>query len=298
MSIHDIKSIIGALALIAFAMPLGAARAQEAKPEPVDNFGLDAALNVLYGDWDYGDYDLDSRLGMVGLAAEVWFFQKRLGVGGNYISGDFDGEDVVSLEGTILSDPDEDYGSRKQMTHAQSREDIYVYAMWKALPFLILEAGYKYLDYDFRSDVDLVSDARLYGNGMETQRSQSKGLIVGLRAPVEFADHWTISLAGRWMPDLQTEVQGSYVYDLPLEDRTIDEDWTHNGTAEGVNAEAVLEYQVPGEPIVLQLGYVYQWTDSTSDVERSWVDQGLGQPARDWLSDRFQGGVVGVKFRF
>ena len=289
------------ISLLSLAALLGAAPltwAQQSAPADVDNFGLDASLGVIYGDWSYGDYDLDSRLGMVGLAAEIWFAKKKLGIGGTYISGDFDGEDVVSLEGTIISDPDDDFGSRKQMTHAQSREDIYVYAMWKVLPFLTLEVGYKYLDYDFQSKVDLVSDARQYGTGMESLRSEARGFLLGLRLPVKIASNWTIALAGRWMPELQTEVQGSYSYDLMLEMRMVSEEWTHNGTAEGVNAEAIVEFRVPNEPIVLRLGYVYQWTDSTSGVEPSWVDEGLGQPARDWLPDRFQGGLLGATFRF
>lgn len=276
----------------------GPARAQTSKEEKVDNFGLDASLGVLYGDWKYGDYNLDSRLGMVGLGAEVWFSKKRFGIGGTYVSGDFDGEDVVSLEGTIIADPDENFGSRKQMTHAQSREDIRAYALWRALPFLILELGYQYLDYDFRSAIDLVSDARRYGGGLDTQRSEARGLLLGLRAPLSLGEHWTLSVAGRYVPELHTEVQGSYSYELAFEMRTVSEKWTHNGTAKAIGGEVILEFQVPGEPMVLRLGYVYQWSESKSEVDRSWVDQALGLPERDWLSDRFQGGLLGATFRF
>lgn len=298
MRIHTLLKTVPVLVLMTCLGHASLSLAQTPKEEEVDKFGLDASLGVLYGDWNYGDYDLDSRLGMVGLGAEVWFLGKKLGIGGNYISGDFDGEDVVSLEGTLISDPDDNFGSRKQMTHSQSREDIYAYAMWRPLSFLVLEAGYKYLDYDFRSEVDLVSDARQYGTGLETQRSEARGFVLGLRAPLKLASNWTLALAGRWMPELQTEVQGTYAYALVLEDRTVSEQWTHNGTAEGIGAEAILEFHIPKEPVVLRLGYVFQKTESGSDVQRSWVDEGLGLPARDWLTDQFQGVLLGASFRF
>jgi hypothetical protein len=259
---------------------------------------LRASLDYYYGDWKLGPFDLDPRIGMIGPRLDLYFLEGKLGTGVRYVSGDFDGTETVAVPDPSYGSVRDNYNSRKEMSLNQSREDVYLYAMVNPLKWLGLELGYRYLDFQLNGGVDLVSDNRAYGSGSESLRSEARGAVLGARVHVPFKNHWAIFLNGQAMPWLDTEVKGSYTYDLVMEERTLQEDWARNGNAVGLYGEAALEFTIPGEPVALRLGYIYSRTESDEDVEPTWVDDSLGQTSRDWQEEEFQGVVLGAKFLF
>lgn len=291
-------SRITILALGVIAMLSLAAAAAAQSDMAGRKVALRASLDYYYGDWNQGSFDLDPRIGMIGPQVDVYFLEGKLGTGVRYISGDFDGYESVSVPSESFGTVSETFGSRKEMTLDQSREDVYVYAIFHPLSWLGLQAGYKYLDYQLSSGINLVSDVRSYGAGSESYRSEARGAVLGASITIPVRTRWALLLTGQAMPWLDTEVRGSYSYELAFEDRRLADDWSRNGNAVGWYGEAALEFSFPGEPVALHLGYVYQRVDSDEDVDPTWVDDSLGQGARDWQKEEFSAMMLGVKFRF
>jgi hypothetical protein len=259
---------------------------------------LHASLDYYYGDWNQGQFDLDPRIGMIGPQVDLLFLGGEFGIGARYLSGDFDGFETISVPDPSVPVLGETYNSRKEMSLDQSREDVYVYAAFHPLSWLGLEAGYKYLDYKLATSLNLVSDLRPYGDGTESYRSEARGAALGARVRVPLHARWTLSVAGLAMPWLDTQMSGAYDYKLELEERSVSEDWSRNGKAIGLYGEGMLEFMVPGEPVALHLGYVYQYVETDDDVDVTWVDKSLGQSARDWQKDRFHAVLLGARFLF
>jgi hypothetical protein len=235
---------------------------------------------------------------MVASDLRVWLPGRKMGVALRYLSGDFDGTETVRIpDGGSVTEASS-FGSRKEMSLGQSREDVQLQALFRPLSWITLSAGYRYLEFQMVAKLDLVSDVRTYGEGMESYDSTARGPLVGAELDLPIRPRWSLHLGGQAMPWMHTKVNSSYSYMLALEDRTLAEEWVSNGSAEGYAADASLEFMFPGDRVALRFGYVYQRVNSRKDVEPSWVDQMLGQEARDWRTDRYQGFAASSIFQF
>lgn len=282
----------------AFVLVLSAASGHGQSTPPEPRVSIQATLDYHYGDWDQGRMDLDPRIGMVAPDVEIWFPRGKLGLGFRYVSGDFDGAERFALpDGSIPSGSDT-FGSRKEMTLDESREDVRLMVLYRPKPWFVLQAGYEYLEFEQGAMLDLVSTVGTYGSGRESYRSQARGPALGAKLNLPVRGPWSLVLSGVAMPWLRTEVRGSYEYALMLEDRMLAEQWARNGDARGFSGEGALQFDVPGEHIALRLGYVYQRIESEDEIQPTWVDLSLGQESRDWREDRYHGATFGAVFRF
>jgi hypothetical protein len=283
--------------LVMASVPLTMARGQTG-PTKSDGLQIQAAIEYQYGDEDQGRMDLDPKLGMVAPDLRVWLPGRTMGVALRYLSGDFDGTETVRIPDGGSVTGASNFGSRKEMSLSQSREDVQLLALFRPRSWVTLSAGYRYLEFQMMAKLDLVSDVRTYGEGMESYDSTARGPMVGMNLDLPIRPRWSLHLGGQAMPWMHTKVNSGYSYTLTLEDRMLAEEWVANGSAEGYAVDAGLEFMFPGDRVALRFGYVYQRVNSRKDVEPSWVDEMLGQEARDWRTDRFQGFAASSIFQF
>jgi hypothetical protein len=242
--------------------------------------------------------DLDSKIGMVAPGIRILLPGQKLGIAFRYLSGDFDGSQTVPIPDGSIAPPEISYGSRKEMTLSQSREDVQLQALYRPFGWITLSAGYQYLELQTECMLDLVSDVRTYGSGTEFYGSKARGVMLGTEFYIPLFSSWTLQLIGQATPWLDTTVTSNYLYMLPLEESALGEEWVHNGKAEGYLGSAALQFLFPSQNVALKLGYVYQEVRSTDDVSPTWVDLRLGQEARDWRTNRYQGFSGSVVFYF
>ena len=271
--------------------------AQEAK-EPDLGVMVEASVAFRYGDTDHGRLDLDSKIGMVAPGIRIWLPGRKFGISFLYLSGDFDGSETVPVPDGEIAGSENTFGSRKELNLSQAREDVQLQALYRPFSWFTISAGYQYLELQTDGMVDLISDVRIYGSGSESYVSKARGLLLGIELDVPLHSSWTLRLAGQAAPWMDTEVSGNYLYMLPLQDRTLGEDWLYNGSAGGYLGEATLQYTFPSSNVALRAGYVYHRVESQDDIPPTWVDQRLGQESRDWQTNIFQGFSGGVVFYF
>ena len=271
-----------------------------AQEEADEDLGMliEASLEYQYGDQDQGPIDLDSKIGMVAPGIRILLPGQKFGIAFRYLSGDFDGSATVPIPDGSIAPPEISYGSRKELTLSQSREDVQLQALFRPFKWFTLTAGYQYLELQTDCMLDLVSDVRTYGGGTEFYGSKARGAVLGAEFDIPIYSSWTLELVGQATPWMDTTITSNYLYMLPLEEGALGEEWVHNGNAEGYLGSAALQFRFPSQSVALKLGFVYQEVRSTDDVEPTWVDLRLGQEARDWQTNRYQGFSGSVVFYF
>jgi hypothetical protein len=291
-----LSGLPGLTAVLLLMVPV-AVVAQEEADEAVGML-IEASIEYQYGDQNQGAVDLDSKIGMVAPGIRILLPGQKLGIAFRYLSGDFDGSQTVPIPDGSIAPPEISYGSRKEMTLSQSREDVQLQALYRPFGWITLSSGYQYLELQTECMLDLVSDVRTYGSGTEFYGSKARGVMLGTEFYIPLFSSWTLQLVGQATPWLDTTVTSNYLYMLPLEESALGEEWVHNGKAEGYLGSAALQFLFPSQNVALKLGYVYQEVRSTDDVSPTWVDLRLGQEARDWRTNRYQGFSGSVVFYF
>ena len=294
-STRSVAAFIGiALAGLLAPLTVSAQDAEQAELGPI----VEASVAYRYGDANYGRLDLDSKIGMVAPGIRIWLPGGSFGVSLLYFSGDFHGSETVAIPDGEIGASETNFGSRKELDLSQAREDVLLQALYRPRSWFTLSAGYQYIELQTEGMVELISDVRSYGSGSESYTSKARGLVLGAEFYVPLRSQWTLRMVGQAMPWLDTQVNGDYVYMLPFEDRTLGEEWLSNGSASGYLGEATLQFLFPSSNVALRLGYIYQRVESREDIQPTWVDARLGQEARDWLTDVFQGFSGSVVFYF
>ena len=256
---------------------------------------LKLAVNVryYYGHWRWGDFKMTPRAGIAGPDLRLEMIDGRLAVTSAYFSGSFSASGAISLA-------DNRFHSRKNFDLSDNREAFEFGLEFRLQENVGLVLIYQLTQYDLEAEIELHSDQRLYGSGLETAINETRGLGLGLRPRLKLRRN--ISLSGEFLyfPRLTAKAAGSYQYRMLYRGGDLDERWFGDTHANGFNTRGELTYSLANVPVSLSLGYFYQRLDESESSPPGWLDQYLaGQSgSQSWHRDRFQGFTARAGFIF
>ena len=254
---------------------------------------LDVDVRYYYGQWQWGDYEMTPRAGQAGPDVRVHLPGGRWSLGTSYLSGDFS-----AAGASPLSDPR--FRSRKNFAVEDGREELVLDLEFRPLGWLGVAAVYRFSQYELVSDVQLNSDQRLYGTGVERVVNEARGwgLSVRPRLPV----HRQVTFSGELslFPELSGEAAGRYQYQMLFDDNELDSRWFGRSSPRGFAGRGELTYALTGIPISLSAGFFFEQLHDRDPAEAGWLEDQLGgqTPGRSWLDDDFRGITARAGFTF
>lgn len=281
---------LGVLLCPVLFMPPADIRAQE---EAQGNFELDASVRYYYGDWTLGELDMDPVYGMIGPTVTARFWDRRLVLTAQYVTGDFEGDARLD----IPTAPE--FGSRKDYNYQARSQELDFLVGLTLVRGLTLLGGYKYVEYDLNSQIKFNSDIREYGSGEEILHVNAKSPQLGAELQLQLHERWRFSGRGLYMPDLATESEGSFRYEFLDPDKNLEEEWQDNNSADGFSILAGLTYALPNQPVNLTVGYALQELEA-DQVASTWFDDFTQtvNPGNSFPKDTFEGAFFDILFRF
>lgn len=252
---------------------------------------LDVDVLYLYGRWRWGDFEMNSEAGLAGPQARLSLLEGRWSARAAYLTGDFAAVGAVPLDDPL-------YHSRKNYDLDDRRETFEAALEYRPRPVAGVALVYRFARYDHEARVELDSDQRAYGDGVEETVAESSawGLAVRSRLPAVLGFRVEAEVA--WFPRVRTEASGHYGYTMYYRTDRLDERWYARFEPTGLRGVVEVAYPLRLLPATLSLGLLHERFADDDAVRRGWLTDYLASGGRDWRKDRLQGVALRAGFRF
>ncbi len=256
---------------------------------PVLQFDVD--VRYLYGDWHWGGVEMRSVAGLAGPQARLAIDEGRWSAQVAYLTGDFAAVGAIPLDDAV-------YHSRKNYDLDDRRETFDAAFEFRPRPELAVALVYRFARYEHAARIELDSDQRLYGDGLESTVAESAAWGVAVRPQVPLLRRLRLEGEVAWFPRVRTEASGRYEYTMFYRSDRLDERWYDRFEPTGLRVAAEITYPLSVLPATLSAGYLHERFDDTSAHSTGWLSDYLASGARDWRKDRFQSVTLRAGFRF
>ena len=254
---------------------------------------LDVDVRFYYGQWHWGDYEMTPRAGQAGPDLRLHLPGDRWSLGTSYLSGDFSAAGAAPLVDPV-------FRSRKNFAVEDGREELMLDLEYRPFDWLGLAAVYRFSQYELVSEVQLNSDQRFYGTGIEHVVNEARGWGMSMRPRLPVHRALTLSGEVTFFPELKGEAAGRYQYQMLFNDSELDARWFGRSAPRGFTGRGELTYALSEIPISLSAGFFYQQLHDRRPSGSGWMEDHLGgqTQSRSWLDDDFRGLTTRAGFGF
>ena len=251
---------------------------------------LHVDVRYLYGNWRWGGVESRSVAGLAGPQARLAIGEGRWSVRVAYLTGDFAAVGAIPLDDPV-------YHSRKNYDLDDRRETFDAALEFRPKPGLCVALVYRFARYEHAARIELDSDQRLYGDGLESTVAESAAWGVALRPEIPLLRGLRFEGEVAWFPRVRTEASGRYEYTMFYRSDRLDERWYDRFEPTGLRVGAEITYPLTILPASLSAGYLYERFDASAHTT-GWLSDYLVSGGRDWREDRFQSVTLRAGFRF
>jgi len=251
---------------------------------------FDVDVRYLYGDWHWGDSQMRSATGLAGPEAR-FILGDRWSARLTYLTGDFAAVGAVPLDDPV-------YHSRRNYSLDDRRETLDAAFEFHPLPFLTAALIYRFARYEHASRIELDSDQRLYGEGLESTVAELSAWGLGVRSRIRLVEGLHLGGEAAWFPRVRTEASGRYQFTMLYRSDRLDERWYGQFEPTGLRAGAEITYDLDVLPATLATGYLVERFDDDDARREGWLSDYLAGGGRDWRKDHLQGVTLRAGFHF
>jgi hypothetical protein len=257
---------------------------------PAGELQFDVDVRYLYGDWRWGDAKMRTEAGVAGPEARLVFadlWSARL----SYLTGDF-----AAVGAVPLADPV--YHSRRNYDLSDRRETFDAALEFRPIKSLGIALVYRFARYEHDAVIQLDSDQRLYGEGVESTIAELSAWGLAARSELPLVHGLRLLSEAAWYPYARTEASGHYEFNMLFRPDSLDERWYGRFEPTGLRATVEIRHELSSLPATISAGWLHERFDDAAAKQSDWLSDYLVGGGRDWRKDYLQGVTLRAGFHF